>query len=252
MHAKLFRWPILLPFALLLFASLACGGFQVRVTPAAQPTPTVTLTATVRPATATPPPTLIPTPRPPTAAPSATPTQMAAGLAPGKAARISASGGVNVREQASASAKLLGKLGPGVTVTIKGGPVQASDFTWWQVDDGAGMIGWVAAGTKDDPWLAPEPAKGDAKGGGKLVNRPIRLGDRVQVTTEEGKALTVREAAGVDAPPVARSVPGTQFTVRGGPIRQDNYLWWQIEGDAVKGWAAEGETNDRWLTPVEP
>jgi hypothetical protein len=50
---------------------------------------------------------------------------------------------------------------------------------------------------------------------------------------------------------VARSLPGTQFTVRGGPVRQDNYLWWQLEGEQVKGWAAEGEEGDRWLTPVE-
>jgi hypothetical protein len=73
----------------------------------------------------------------------------------------------------------------------------------------------------------------------------------VQVTTEEGKMLTLREAAGTGSAPVARALPGTQFTVRSGPVRQDGYLWWEVEGEQVKGWAAEGEEGDRWLTPVE-
>ncbi len=165
---------------------------------------------------------------------------------------MSATGGVNVRDTASTSGKLIAKLGPGAIVTIRSGPTQADDYTWWEIDDGAGVVGWVAAGTKDDPWLVVEAGQGPATGGGKLVNRAVRLGDRVQVTTEEGKLLTVRDAAGMDAVAVARALPGTQFVVRGGPIRQDGYLWWQLEGDQVKGWAAEGETNDRWLTPVEP
>jgi hypothetical protein len=29
-------------------------------------------------------------------------------------------------------------------------------------------------------------------------------------------------------------------------------LWWQLEGEKVNGWAAEGQGEDRWLTPVEP
>ncbi|MGC8780139.1 MAG: SH3 domain-containing protein [Anaerolineae bacterium] len=243
-------WRLFLPFLLVLPAMIACGGFQIRVTPAASPSPqanrpaaTVTRPAVVTP-TATPAPT-----RPPTVAPTATPTP--AGLAPGKSARVTASGGVNMRDKPSSSAKLLGRLAPNTVVSVKEGPTDAEGFTWWLVDDGAGHVGWVAAGTADDPWLSVEKGSGAAVGGGKLVNRPVRLGDRVQVTTQEGKMLTIREAAGVTSPPVARVLPGTQLTVRGGPVRQDGYLWWQVEGEQVKGWAAEGEEGDRWLTPVE-
>lgn len=242
-------WRLFLPFLLVLPAMIACGGFQIRVTPAASPSPPAkTIATTTRPAVATPTATPAPT-RPPTVAPTPTPTP--AGLAPGKSARVTASGGVNMRDKPSSSAKLLGRLAPNTVVSVKEGPTNAEGYAWWLVDDGAGHVGWVAGGTADDPWLSVEKGSGAAVGGGKLVNRPVRLGDRVQVTTQEGKMLTIREAAGVTSPPVARALPGTQLTVRGGPVRQDGYLWWQVEGEQIKGWAAEGEEGDRWLTPIE-
>jgi hypothetical protein len=230
---------------------LACGGFQVRVTPTPKPTDEApTGTPTARPVAPTATPTRAPT-RVPTATPTPAPTQVA-GLVVGASARIAASGGVNVRDAAGMAGKVVGRLGPGDIVTLKAGPTQADDYTWWQVDNGKGTSGWVATGTKDDPWLAPEPGSGPAAKGGKLVKRAIRVGDRVQVTTEEDKLLTIREAAGIDAPPVARALPGQQFIVRGGPVREGDFLWWQLEGEQIKGWAAEGTAADRWLTPVEP
>jgi len=156
-----------------------------------------------------------------------------------------------MRDKPSTTAKLLGRVAPNTVVSVKEGPVDAEGYTWWLVDDGTGRVGWVAAGTVNEPWLSAEKSSGAAVGGGKLVNRAVRLGDRVQVTTEQGKMLTLREAAGTSSTPVARALPGTQFIVRGGPVRQDGYLWWQLEGEEVKGWAAEGTGDDRWLTPVE-
>ena len=243
-------WRLFLPFLLVLPAMLACGGFQIRVTPAATPSPAANRAAATatRPAAATPTAASTPT-RPPTVAPTATPTP--AGLAPGKSARVTASGGINMRDKPSSSAKLLGRLMPNAIVSVKEGPTNAEGYAWWLVDDGSGNVGWVAAGPADDPWLSVEKGSGEAVGGGKLVNRAVRLGDRVQVTTQEGKMLTLREAAGTSSTPVARALPGAQFIVRGGPVRQDGYLWWQLEGEQVKGWAAEGEEGDRWLTPIE-
>lgn len=254
----------MLPLAMLLLAMLACGGFQLRTTP----TPTATSSPTALAPTALPTVIVIAPTTPLTGtsdmAPTATITPTAEltttvtpepqpGLAPGKSARVAASGGLNVRDQASTSGKQLGKLNAGAVVKVRGGPKEAGGYTWWQIDDGAGLVGWVAAGTKEDPWLVPETAVAPtAAGGGKLVNRDVKLGDRVQVTTQEGKVLTIREAAGKDAKPIARVLPGTQFVVRGGPVRQDGYLWWQLEGEEINGWAAEGEPGDRWLTPVEP
>jgi SH3-like domain-containing protein len=253
LHQRL-RLPILLPLGMLLFSTVACGGFQIRVTPAATPSPQVNREAAAAATVTRPPATAAPTvaaTRPATATPSPTPTP-AAGLAPGKTARVTASGGINMREKPGTTAKTVTKLAANAIVTIKDGPMDADGYIWWQVDDGSGNTGWAATGTKDDPWLSPEKGSAPAAtGGGKLVNRAVRLGDRVQVTTQEGKMLSIRDGAGTGGAMVARSLPGTQFTVRSGPVRQDGYLWWELEGEQVKGWAAEGEEGDRWLTPIE-
>lgn len=245
------RWPILLAFCTLLLAVLACGGFQVRVTPTAIPPEAVPPTAEP---TATPaPPTETPVPASPTAAPTATPTQAPTGMTIGAQARVAAAGGINVREQPSTQAKQMGRLNANVVVKLVEGPSQADNYVWWKVDNGAGLTGWVAAGPENDPWLVPAAAAAEpvAPSGPQLVDREIKLGDRVQVTTAEGQVLTVRDYAGTASTPVARIVRGTLFTVRGGPIKQNNLTWWELEGDTVKGWAADGDGTDRWLTPVE-
>jgi len=226
-------------------------------------TPTVTPPPTQTPEPEQAPTEALPTPAAPQeaqATATVTPTIEAAatqqtptGLAVGGTAKINAAGGLNVREQASRSAKQVGKLNSGVVVTLIGGPAEADGYTWWQVDNGSGLKGWVAAGTASDPWLLPQeaPASGTG-GGGRLVNRPIELGDRVQVTTQGNQVLTLREGAGLGGTAVARVIKGTEFIVRGGPVRENEMLWWQLEGEKVNGWAAEGQGEDRWLTPVEP
>jgi uncharacterized protein YgiM (DUF1202 family) len=250
-------WRIVLPLCLLMLSALACGGFQLRsnATPKATaktltPSPDGTSAALASDQRS-------PTPEATAAAtPTPTPAPEVGGLTTGKSARVAASGGVNVRDQASTSGKQVGKLNPGAVVKILGGPAQADNYTWWQIDNGAGLTGWVSMGPANDPWLQPEsgaaPAITPAAGGGKLVSRAIKVGDRVQVTTQEGKVLTVREKASKDGNAVARVLPGTQFTVKGGPVEVDGYTWWQLESDQVQGWAAEGDGTDRWLTPVEP
>ena len=252
--------PPLVAFGLVLLAVMACGGFQVRVTPTAAPPASESVTVAAPTAMlveATPFPTLV-------LVASVTPTGMASatrapqaqtsGLAPGAQARVAASGGVNVRDTASTAGKALGRLGAGVIVTVTGGPTQADNYTWWEIDDGAGLKGWVAAGTATDTWLVPHAAAATpaAATGPRLVNRPIQVGDRVQVTVDNTKLLTVRADAGTGATAVARTKPGTQFTVTGGPVEQDGLVWWQLQGETIEGWASEGQPDDRWLTPVEP
>jgi hypothetical protein len=247
-------WPLFLAMAMLLLAMLACGGFQVRVTP----TPKPTATAVVAQAVATTP-VVTSTPKAEvtvastaTAAPS--PTAAPAGLATGAKARVAAGGGLNVRDKASAKGKQVGRLNANAVVTLLEGPTKADNFDWWKIDNGAGLVGWTALGPANDPWLAPvAPAAAvtSAPDAPKLVDRPIKLGDRVQVTTSTGQWLTVRETAGKAARQMAKVKLGTLFAVRGGPIKQDGLTWWELEGETVKGWAAEGDGQDRWLTPVE-
>jgi hypothetical protein len=250
----------LAPLILLFLSIAACGGFQVRVTPTAAPPTTDT---PAPPPTAEASPTTTPTLAPPTVTPTAAPIAAAAvpaqpgGLAVGGAAKVTATGGLNVRDQAARKGKQIGKLNPGATVTLIGGPTQADNFTWWQIEGANGLKGWVAAGSGSESWLqptaaAPAPTAGAGATGGRLVNRPVKLGDRVRVTTGANQVLTLRDSAGLQGVPVARVRGNTEFVVRGGPVREDELLWWQLEGEKVNGWAAEGKGEDRWLTPIEP
>ena len=251
-------WLIWLPLGLLVLAVVACGGFQVRVTPTAVPTPAPELPTAEALSPTAEPTTALPTQTPPTPAPlgSATqtpePTAGGAGLAPGKIARVTAGGGLNMRDRAGSAGKPIGRLLQNAVVTVVAGPEQADNYAWWQVDNGAGQVGWVAGGPEGDPWLVPDQESGPAEGGGNLVNRAIKLGDRVQVTTKGDQLLSIRETPGKNAQLAARVLKGTRFSVRGGPTQQDGFVWWQLEGDKVSGWAAEGDGTDRWLTPVEP
>ena len=152
------------------------------------------------------------------------------GLAPGAKARVAASGGINIRDKASAKGKQVGRLNANAVVTLLEGPTQADNYAWWQVDNGAGVVGWAALGPANDPgWcrsrLLPRPLA--APNAPKLVDRPIKLGDRVQVTTSAGQWLTVRDAAGKTATERAKVKLGTLFTVTRGP---DQAGWADLVG----------------------
>lgn len=258
------RRVLFLPLAVLLAASLACGGFQVRVTPTpkavtVEPQPTLESTsapeATQAPAAAT----TVEVPTPAAAAPAAGPTATpppptAAPVT--RQARVAATGGLNVRDQASAKGKAVGRLAGNSVVAVLEGPVDAENYSWYRVDNGQGLVGWVAAGPKDDPWLVlveqAAPAPQPTASTGRLVDRAVKVGDTVQVTTEANQVLTVRADPGRGAGPVARVPRGTRFSIKSGPVQADNLTWWELQGETVKGWAAEGDGTTRWLTPVEP
>ena len=173
---------------MLLLTTLACGGFQVRVTPTAHADGdrTVPVAATPRPARL---------PRRPRhwPAPCHSPRlrrHHTDASAAGMARRIGKSRGQR-RCQHPRQPSPTGKTGrqAGITdviVTVLDGPIEADGYTWWKVDDGKGMSG-LGRGRhgQDDPWLAAQNAGSGpaANGSGKLVNRAIELGDRVQVTT---------------------------------------------------------------------
>lgn len=250
-------WParVLFTLSILWLApALACGSFAQRPTP----TPTAPVQVVIdstgdNPATTpvllTPAPPVAPATETATLVPTPTTTftptpQPGTVLAVGQPARVVAPAGLNLRDRPSAAGALLLQLGTGVKVTVLEGPQSADSFTWWKVDDGQGNIGWVAERDADTEWLSPK------LGQAQPANRPPRVGDRVQVTTDQ---LTIRVVPGTDGAIVARARDGQQFTVLAGPQSADGYTWYQIRSDdgAVEGWAADGNGGNRWLSPLE-
>jgi uncharacterized protein YgiM (DUF1202 family) len=233
--------------------TLACGSFAPRPTPTpttavvipdatsagapSEPTIGLAEVPTVEP---TPTPTMIPLP---TEGP--TPIQPAGNvLAVGQPARVVAPAGLNMRQEPRSGSELILQLGTGIRVQILAGPESADGYTWWQVDDGQGNVGWVAERDADTEWLSPQ------MGQAQPVDRSPRVGDRVQVTTAQ---LTIRSVPGTGAASVSTAVSGQQFTVQAGPQAANGYNWYQIRSDdgQVEGWAAEGDGSTRWLSPIE-
>ncbi|HXF63612.1 MAG TPA: SH3 domain-containing protein [Caldilineaceae bacterium] len=261
--AALGRLRILLAASLIWLApTIACGSFAPR------PTPTPTLPTPVDPAITEaitgaelaqsaptplpPPPTDTPvpttpvtttTPITPTDQPTVAPTGGAV-LAKGQRARVTAPAGLNYRDLPDTDGALLGQFGSGVVVTVLDGPVTADNFTWWQIDDGQGNVGWAAEGDGETQWISPQ------LGAPQPSNRSPRVGDRVVVS---GGQLSVRSQPGVNATLLTRVNSGQEFTVLAGPQQADGFNWYQIRSDdgSIEGWAAEGNGADRWLSPLE-
>lgn len=254
-------WALLLPIVVLIGASLACGGFQVRVTPTPTLEPGQTPTEEpTRGFASTPEPAEAPASAAtePPAAPTVASTATTAAAPAARQARVLATGGLNLRDSASAKGQRVGNVAAGAVVKVLEGPQNADNYDWYRIDAGGGLTGWIAAGPANDPWLkiedeqgAPAAAATPTPAPPKLVDRAIKVGDRVQVTTESTQVLTVREDAGKGARAVAKVPRGTLFTVKSGPVQQDGLTWWELQSDTVNGWAAEGDGKTRWLTPVE-
>jgi len=241
-----------------------CGSFapQPQPTPDRRAlwarTPTLTPSPTLPPsprasATPSPPPAvqalynaLTPTATATAVAPPPTPTPYPGALQGGKAARVIARTGLNIREAPAASAKRLGNFPPNAVVTVTEGPVQADGYLWWRVDDGYGRAGWVAGSDGEDIWLSGE------LGDKRPVNRPVRRGDVIMVTTANGRNLSIRYEPGVHGLLKKRVAAGTHLQIIDGPVILDNVRWWKVQrADGLTGWAAEGSKRERWLSPME-
>ncbi len=243
--------------ALVLFAwgAAGCGSFvpQPELTPTRTkptPTPTSTIPPTV---TKAPPPavqalflTLTPTATATVPKPTPTPTPYPGLIQIGQPARVIARTGLNVRETPSPQAARLGNLPPNAVVVVTDGPVEAEGFLWWQIDNQFGLAGWVAGSDGEDLWLTGE------LGEKRPVNRPVRLGDVVMVTTANGRNLSIRYEPGIHGLLKRRVVAGTHLQVIDGPVLLDNIRWWKVQrADGLTGWAAEGGKRERWLSPLE-
>ena len=66
-----------------------------------------------------------------------------------------------------------------------------------------------------------------------------------------GLPNAVRNLPGTSAPSVVvgQLEGGSYFHVLGGPTCVDGYNWWEVEGNGVIGWTADGTFGEHWVTP---
>jgi hypothetical protein len=244
------RLVALVPFLVFVLTSLACGSFVPRPTPVPRPTatPIVEVEQEAPGPTATPTldlPTSVPTRDAPT--PTFTPTPApGTAIIVGQPARVTATQGLNVRKAAGASGDRSGRYPPGAIVSVLEGPVDADGYRWWRVGNNE-LAGWVAEGDAEAIWLSPD------MGSTQPIDRPVQMGDDVLVTVGDTGLLKVRAEPGTGAK-VQHQVPNqTQLSVVEGPVDANGFRWWKVTNDAgnISGWAAEGDDEERWLTPLE-
>lgn len=239
------RSPVLIGAMLtLLVVASACslvfpqeGVQEPTATTTALPMPTETPRPTVPPPTYTPVPSATLTPIP-------TPTPLVLGIG-GRARVVLAEGRLNVRIDPGTAAKLVGRLAKGTVVHILDGPARRNDLVWWKVDNGEGVVGWVAEGNAESRWLEPLPPE--------PTPTPVVLGAgvRARVTTEGSARLSLREEPGTKGKLIARLIAGTEVTIVDGPVQRDGYTWWKVKtGEGQTGWVAQGDETSLWLSPV--
>lgn len=79
----------------------------------------------------------------------------------------------------------------------------------------------------------------------------LSIGSTAQVSNTDGIPLRMREVPGGAV--VTEITEGTAFTVLDGPQCFNGFTWWQIQiesGDA--GWSAEGDSEDYWVSVLQP
>jgi len=175
---------------------------------------------------------------------------------------------VNLREEPTTAADGIDQLGEDVELEVIGGPEEADDLTWYQVEvvgtEGP-TTGWVAAdflslpaGEEVTPEAAaedapvqgaqntPETATDDAPVQG-AQNTPEAAGDEetfaegdTVVTNDENVRVRATPSSGGD---IVEAFPaGTEFVITGGPEEADGVVWYPVQSaadESVTGWIAE-------------
>jgi len=133
---------------------------------------------------------------------------------------VVANGPLNLREAAGTDAAILDTLDTGITATITGGPTDASEFTWYQIELAGQETGWVAS---DFIGLASDSVVFEA-------------GDDVIVALGP---LNLRGGASTGAEVLETLDEGTTATVVSGPSAAGDYQWYEITvTDGETGWSA--------------
>lgn len=153
------------------------------------------------------------------------------------------SGSLNLRAEPSTSADSIAQLSEGVELTVIGGPEEADDYTWWQVEgvfEESDVEGWLAdeflelvsVAVVEEPEASPQATPGATP----TAEVAFSEGDIVALSEVN---VRVREEATVDSEPIDVFDEGTEFEVTGAPVEADDYIWFPVTlvSDAsISGW----------------
>lgn len=70
------------------------------------------------------------------------------------------------------------------------------------------------------------------------IERPLRVGDTVQVIGTEGVSLRARSEPSTSAKIAARFSPGSLLRITDGPQTAEGRTWWKVKSDQGEGWCA--------------
>lgn len=165
---------------------------------------------------------------------------------------------VNLRTDPSTSGEIVAQLNAGVEVQVIGGPTEAEDYTWYQIQVAeTGEEGWIvdqyldgldaedeAAATPAPatPTASPEATPGSAtpeaspEADADTVDGEFAEGDTVELTEDN---VLLRDAPGTESEPIWVFYLGARFTVTGDPVDVDGALWYPVQGDGQEGWLIE-------------
>ncbi|NJL94282.1 MAG: hypothetical protein HC915_11440 [Anaerolineae bacterium] len=79
----------------------------------------------------------------------------------------------------------------------------------------------------------------------------MQVGDVAQVAFEDPRPLRFRQEPNLMGEILLELEPGNRFTLVGGPICADGYLWWETNFEGMEAWAAEGTPGNYFMEMVE-
>jgi uncharacterized protein YgiM (DUF1202 family) len=146
---------------------------------------------------------------------------------------------LNIRTDPTTTADVVEQVAAGVELSIVSGPVEADDYTWYEVEIvSSGQTGWTVVDFLDTGAEATETPTGETSGAATPeaeTGSGFAVGDAV-VVSEEG--VRIRTDASLDAEVIDTLAQGQALTITDGPVEAEDYTWYQVESEdgAISGW----------------
>ncbi len=150
-----------------------------------------------------------------------------------------------------AGSVILGEIPGGAFFTVLEGPQCGPEGRyWWRVNYN-GLVGWTPEGEGSTYWLEPWPGDGPPTPACGPAPR-LERGISAYVVPGPDNLLRSNPGTGSSSAVIAEIPGGAFFRVLDGPqCGNDGRYWWFVEYQNIRGWTAEGEGADYWVSPFQ-